>query len=384
MRRRSAIRSRSRAWTVEASEPSSTTSTVFAKLPAQSPSRPSPSTARRGGIVEGLRTPGSGPEQLLEVISCRRADGREVSLAELPLAQQFTSAETVRAEEMVLSVPDGRSVATLVNATPIHAEGRHGPPRWGPRRPAGLPRRSPHRSPHRPISAPDVTAARTGLRRCARPPGFAETTRRQPPRLATVPPGPAVARRSTTPHPDRFAHSAPIYDHTASEAHRKAGAMNKAQLTSLVADQVSLSKDTARPRGRRRVLHHRRAARAKRQRLVRGLRRLHPQGPVLPPRARPRSRSALEPVRALLSGAGRRGLVDGAGGRRHGLALAFRPASARPRAGMRIALPPFRMSPLTPHTALHSSDSSIPSDAGVQRGLPLPRCAVLAEDATLK
>ena len=74
--------------------------------------------ARR--IVEGLRTPGSGPEQLLEVISCRRADGREVSLAELPLAQQLGSAETVRAEEMVLSVPDGRSVTTLVNATPIH------------------------------------------------------------------------------------------------------------------------------------------------------------------------------------------------------------------------------------------------------------------------
>ena len=76
--------------------------------------------ARR--IAEVLRTPGRGPEQLLEVISCRRADGREVSLAELPLAQQLGSAETVRAEEMVLSVPDGRSVATLVNATPIHAE----------------------------------------------------------------------------------------------------------------------------------------------------------------------------------------------------------------------------------------------------------------------
>ena len=76
--------------------------------------------ARR--IAEVLRTPGRAPEQLLEVISCRRADGREVSLAELPLAQQFGSAETVRAEEMVLSVPDGRSVATLVNATPIHAE----------------------------------------------------------------------------------------------------------------------------------------------------------------------------------------------------------------------------------------------------------------------
>ena len=76
--------------------------------------------ARR--IAEVLRTPGRAAEQLLEVIRCRRADGREVSLAELPLAQQFSSAETVRAEEMVLSVPDGRSVTTLVNATPIHAE----------------------------------------------------------------------------------------------------------------------------------------------------------------------------------------------------------------------------------------------------------------------
>ena len=32
------------------------------------------------------------------------------------------SAETVRAEEIELSVPDGRSVTVLVNATPIHAE----------------------------------------------------------------------------------------------------------------------------------------------------------------------------------------------------------------------------------------------------------------------
>ena len=71
--------------------------------------------ARR--IVEGLRTAGGSPEELLEVITCRRGDGREVSLAELPLAQQLGSAETVRAEEMVLSVPDGRSFQTLINAT---------------------------------------------------------------------------------------------------------------------------------------------------------------------------------------------------------------------------------------------------------------------------
>ena len=72
-------------------------------------------------IVESLRMPGHPPEQLLKVMTCRRADGREVALGELPLVEQLSSAETVRAEELVLSVPDGRSVTTLVNATPIHA-----------------------------------------------------------------------------------------------------------------------------------------------------------------------------------------------------------------------------------------------------------------------
>ena len=75
--------------------------------------------ARR--IVEGLRMPGRSAEDLLQVIESRRADGREVSLAEFPLSQQLSNAETVRAEEIVLSVPDGRSVRTLVNVTPIRS-----------------------------------------------------------------------------------------------------------------------------------------------------------------------------------------------------------------------------------------------------------------------
>ena len=78
--------------------------------------------ARR--IVKSLRTPGSPPEQLLEVMSFRRADGSEVSLSEFPLAQQLNTGELLRAEQMVLSVPDGRSVRTLVDATPIPAEGQ--------------------------------------------------------------------------------------------------------------------------------------------------------------------------------------------------------------------------------------------------------------------
>ena len=77
--------------------------------------------ARR--IVESLREPGSSLEDLLEVVVCRRADGREVSLAEFPLARQFADPETVRSEEVVLSVADGRSIRTLINATPIPGEG---------------------------------------------------------------------------------------------------------------------------------------------------------------------------------------------------------------------------------------------------------------------
>ena len=75
--------------------------------------------ARR--IVDSLCTPGEPPEQLLEVLTCRRSDGSELALGEFPLALALQRGETVRAEEMELSVPDGRSVAILLNATPIHA-----------------------------------------------------------------------------------------------------------------------------------------------------------------------------------------------------------------------------------------------------------------------
>ena len=74
-------------------------------------------------IVEGLRTGDRPPEELLEVVSFRRADGRETSLSEFPIAEGLNTGEIVRAEEIVLSVPDGRSVRTLINATPIRAEG---------------------------------------------------------------------------------------------------------------------------------------------------------------------------------------------------------------------------------------------------------------------
>ena len=76
--------------------------------------------ARR--IVESLRMPGHTAEDLLGILTCRFADGREIALDKFPLARALSSAETVRAEEIVLTTPDGRSITTLVNATPIHAE----------------------------------------------------------------------------------------------------------------------------------------------------------------------------------------------------------------------------------------------------------------------
>ncbi len=77
--------------------------------------------ARR--IVSVLNEPDGTAEDLLDVMTFRRADGHEVSLKELPLAQVLRAkSETVRAEEMVLSHPGGRSITTLVNSTPMYSE----------------------------------------------------------------------------------------------------------------------------------------------------------------------------------------------------------------------------------------------------------------------
>ena len=76
--------------------------------------------ARR--IVDGLRNPDQTTEQLLQLITVRRADGRKISLEEFPLAEVLGTSETVRAEEIVLETAGGRSITVLLNATPIRSE----------------------------------------------------------------------------------------------------------------------------------------------------------------------------------------------------------------------------------------------------------------------
>ncbi len=76
--------------------------------------------ARR--IVGGATGQHHAFEQLLKTMTFRRMDGQQIPLAELPLERAIRSGETVRAEEIVIHLPDGEPVSTLINTTPIYAD----------------------------------------------------------------------------------------------------------------------------------------------------------------------------------------------------------------------------------------------------------------------
>ena len=73
-------------------------------------------------LTDVLREPNKEEEEILDDLTVRRADGREISLAKFSLAQTLQSSETVVAEEIVLRTSSGRSVTTLVNLTPIRSQ----------------------------------------------------------------------------------------------------------------------------------------------------------------------------------------------------------------------------------------------------------------------
>ncbi len=73
-------------------------------------------------IVEGLRAPGQAPDDLLNTMTGRFPDGREFALEEASLARELRVGRRVRAEEIELSVPDGRSARMLINTTPIRSD----------------------------------------------------------------------------------------------------------------------------------------------------------------------------------------------------------------------------------------------------------------------
>ena len=75
-------------------------------------------------IVGKLNAPGRTIDQLLEVIALRRTDGRNIPPDELPTAKALRNGETVLADEIVIHLPGGRAITTLVNARPIYGNDR--------------------------------------------------------------------------------------------------------------------------------------------------------------------------------------------------------------------------------------------------------------------
>ncbi len=75
---------------------------------------------RRIGNV--LTSPDTTFEEILNMLTIRRGDGRELSLEEFPVAETLRAGDAVRLEEMIFRTPDGRSVTVMVNATPIRSE----------------------------------------------------------------------------------------------------------------------------------------------------------------------------------------------------------------------------------------------------------------------
>ena len=73
-------------------------------------------------IVRGHHAPGHTLAEILSVLSFQRPDGRELTPAELPTERAISTGETVRAEELVIQLPDGQAVPTVVNVAPIFSE----------------------------------------------------------------------------------------------------------------------------------------------------------------------------------------------------------------------------------------------------------------------
>ena len=73
-------------------------------------------------IVGKLNAPVRSLKQLLEVVTLRTVDGRDIPPDELPTAKALRNGETVLADEIVIHLPDGRAITTLVNARPIYGK----------------------------------------------------------------------------------------------------------------------------------------------------------------------------------------------------------------------------------------------------------------------
>ena len=73
-------------------------------------------------IANALYHPDATFEEVLGSLTIRRGDGRELTMAEFPIAETLRTGEAVRLEQMVFQSAGGRSMTIMVNATPIRSD----------------------------------------------------------------------------------------------------------------------------------------------------------------------------------------------------------------------------------------------------------------------
>ena len=78
---------------------------------------------REAGRLVGLLQNGGGTaDDILDQLIVRRSDGRYINTSAESLIDLIKKGERIRVEEMVMEMPDGKSVKALINATPIWSE----------------------------------------------------------------------------------------------------------------------------------------------------------------------------------------------------------------------------------------------------------------------
>ena len=72
--------------------------------------------------MRGTHAPSRSLADILSVLTLRRPDGGEIRPEEIPTERAIRNGETVRAEEVVIHLPDGHKVTTVVSVAPILSE----------------------------------------------------------------------------------------------------------------------------------------------------------------------------------------------------------------------------------------------------------------------
>ena len=75
-----------------------------------------------GRILGDPGMPVSSANRLMSSLTLHLPDGRKIFLGEYPLVEVLSAGKTVRAETVVIEVPDVHRITTLINTTPIRSE----------------------------------------------------------------------------------------------------------------------------------------------------------------------------------------------------------------------------------------------------------------------